>query len=177
MKTILKTEIKKEKCNAQALGAYNASVGGSSELTYNWTTNKSENARTLASIAEKEGYKVEIKAFGAGRNEIAIATNGKIYINKTSKLLSYPEKNMTAQYKSKWLSTDKPEGIIHHEIAHIKFKQRDNFYTSSHSDIAEKVSRYARRNPKEFISETYAAIKTGKKYSKDVMNLYKMYTE
>lgn len=157
-------------------GRSGQSIGGGGS-SYSWTTNKSENARILASIAEKEGYKVEIKAFGAGRNEIAMAANGKIYINKTSKLLSDPEKNMQAQYKSKWLSTDKPEGIIYHEIAHLKFKQRDNFFTNSHRDIAEKVSRYARRNPKEFVSETYAGIKTGKKYSNEVMRLFKQYTD
>ena len=174
MRQELYCEIKKENPNSAALGAYNANlsiVGGS----YNWTTNKSENARILAGIAEKEGYKVEIKAFGSGNSSIAMASNGKIYINKTSKILTDPTKNMDAQYKSGWLSTNKPEGIIHHEIAHLKFKQRDNFFTNSHRDIVQQVSRYARQNPKEFISETYAGIKTGKIYSKEVMNLYELY--
>ena len=67
-------------------GRSGQSIGGGGS-SYSWTTNKSENARILASIAEKEGYKVEIKAFGAGRNEIAMAANGKIYINKTHKQL------------------------------------------------------------------------------------------
>ena len=149
-------------------------IGNSS---YSWTTNKSENARILAGIAEKEGYKVEIQAFGAGNSSIAMAANGKIYINKTSKLLTDPIKNMDAQYKSGWLSTNKPEGIIHHEIAHLKYKQRDNFFTNTHRDIAEKVSKYARINPKEFVSETYAGLKTGKKYSDEVMRLFKQYTD
>lgn len=105
--------------SGQSLGG-----GGSS---YAWTTNKSENARILAGVAEKEGYKVEIQAFGAGRTDIAMAANGKIYINKTSKLLADPVKNMDAQYKSGWLSTNKPEGIIYHEIAHLKFKQPRHF--------------------------------------------------
>ena len=156
-------------------GRSGQSLGGGT--SFQWTTNKSENARILAGIAEKEGYKVEIRAFGVGRKEIAMAANGKIYINKTSKFLSDPEKYMAAQYKSKWLSTDKPEGIIHHEIAHLKFKQRDNYFTNSHRDIAEKVSRYARINPKEFVSETYAGLKTGKKYSNEVMRMFKQYTD
>lgn len=148
--------------------------GGTS---YVWTTNKSENARILAGIAEKEGYKVEIKAFGAGNSAIAMASNGKIYINKTSKLLTDPVKNMNSQYKSGWLSTNKPEGIIYHEIAHLKYKQRDNFFTNTHRDIAIKVSKYATRNPKEFVSETYAGLKTGKKYSDEVLRLFKQYTD
>ena len=151
-------------------GRSGQSVGG--KTSYLWTTNKSENARILAGIAEKEGYKVEIQAFGAGNSSIAMASNGKIYINKTSKLLADPLKNMDAQYKSGWLSTNKPEGIIHHEIAHLKYKQRDNFFTNTHRDIASKVSRYATRNPKEFVSETYAGLKTGKKYSDEVMRLF-----
>lgn len=155
-------------------GRSGQSIGGPS---YSWTTNKSENARILAGIAEKEGYKVEIQAFGAGNSSIAMAANGKIYINKTSKLLNDPVKNMDAQYKSGWLSTNKPEGIIHHEIAHLKYTQRDNFFTNTHRDIAEKVSKYARRNPKEFVSETYAGLKTGKKYSDEVMRLFKQYTD
>lgn len=156
-------------------GRSGQSVGG--KTSYLWTTNKSENARILAGIAEKEGYKVEIQAFGAGNSSIAMASNGKIYINKTSKLLADPLKNMDAQYKSGWLSTNKPEGIIHHEIAHLKYKQRDNFFTNTHRDIASKVSRYATRNPKEFVSETYAGLKTGKKYSDEVMRLFKQYTD
>lgn len=156
-------------------GRSGQSVGG--KTSYLWTTNKSENARILAGIAEKEGYKVEIQAFGAGNSSIAMASNGKIYINKTSKLLANPLKNMDAQYKSGWLSTNKPEGIIHHEIAHLKYKQRDNFFTNTHRDIASKVSRYATRNPKEFVSETYAGLKTGKKYSDEVMRLFKQYTD
>ena len=151
--------------------------GQSLQISYKWTSNKSQNAKIMASIAEKEGYKVEIQPFGAGRNEIAMASNGKIYINKTSKFLADPENNMKAQYKSKWLSTDNPEGIVYHEIAHLKFKQRDNFFTNTHREIVEKVSRYSRRNPKEFVSEVYAGIKTGKKYDKDVMGLFKMYSE
>lgn len=156
-------------------GRSGQSVGG--KTSYLWTTNKSENARILAGIAEKEGYKVEIQAFGAGNSSIAMASNGKIYINKTSKLLANPLKNMDAQYKSGWLSTNKPEGIIYHEIAHLKYKQRDNFFTNTHRDIASKVSRYATRNPKEFVSETYAGLKTGKKYSDEVMRLFKQYTD
>lgn len=148
-----------------------------SEDSYGWGSNKSENARILASIAEKEGYVVEIQAFGAGKTEIAIAANGKIFINKTSKLLSDPEKNMAAQHNSGWLSTGKPEGIVFHEISHLKFKQHDNFYTNTHRDVAERVSRYARRNPKEFVAEAYAGLRTGKKYDAEVMNLYRMYSE
>ena len=58
-------------------GRSGQSIGGGGE-SYNWTTNKSENARILAGIAEKEGYQVEIKAFGSGRSELAMAANGKI---------------------------------------------------------------------------------------------------
>ena len=118
--------------SGQSVGAVGSSeVNGNSLISYksvadsaiySWTTNKSENARILAGIAEKEGYKVEIQAFGAGNSSIAMAANGKIYINKTSKLLTDPTKNMDAQYRTGWLSTNNPEGIIHHEIAHLKFK-------------------------------------------------------
>ena len=52
-------------------GRSGQSVGG--KTSYLWTTNKSENARILAGIAEKEGYKVEIQAFGAGNSSIAMA--------------------------------------------------------------------------------------------------------
>ena len=41
--------------------------------------------------------------------------------------------------------------------------------------IAKKVSKYARTNPLEFVAETFAGHINGKKYDKDVYDLYKFY--
>ena len=67
------------------------------------------------------------------------------------------------------------EEIVYHEIGHMIYNAPDNFFSLEHQDIARLVSKYAGRNPKEFVSETYARIKIGKKFPDKVMNLYRMY--
>jgi uncharacterized protein with gpF-like domain len=143
----------------------------------NWTTNKSDNIKTMASIIEEEGYEVVVQPFGRGRsNTVAMASQGKVYLNKSGKFFRDPVNNMKDNYDTKWLSSDNPAGVAYHEIAHLKFKQNDNFFSLNHRDIAERVSRYARTNPKEFVSEVYSGLRTGKQYDEQVMKLYKAYS-
>lgn len=50
----------------------------------------------------------------------------------------------------------------------------DNAYAANLSkEIAREVSRYAQKNVNEFVAETYTGLVYGKKYSDDVMDLYK----
>jgi len=39
--------------------------------------------------------------------------------------------------------------------------------------LARRVSRYATTNPSEFIAETYAGLKTGRRYDREVMSAYR----
>ena len=39
--------------------------------------------------------------------------------------------------------------------------------------LARRVSRYATTNPSEFIAETYAGLKTGRRYDYQVMRAYR----
>lgn len=40
-------------------------------------------------------------------------------------------------------------------------------------NLARRVSRYATRSPSEFIAETYAGLRTGRKYDREVMAAYR----
>ena len=39
--------------------------------------------------------------------------------------------------------------------------------------LARRVSRYATTNPSEFIAETYAGLRTGRRYDYQVMSAYR----
>jgi lambda family phage portal protein len=84
--------------------------------------------------------------------------------------------------KAKWLATN---DLFAHEYGHnahmqslgeeksakyIKQKLTDN-----EARVASEVSDYAKTNPLEFVAETFAGHVNGKKYSKSVYNLYKLY--
>ena len=84
--------------------------------------------------------------------------------------------------KIKWLATN---DLFAHEYGHnahmqslgeeksaqyIKQKLTDN-----EARVASEVSDYAKTNPLEFVAETFAGHVNGKKYSKNVYNLYKSY--
>jgi lambda family phage portal protein len=84
--------------------------------------------------------------------------------------------------KIRWLATN---DLFAHEYGHnahmkslgeeksakyIKQKLTDN-----EARVASEVSDYAKTNPLEFVAETFAGHVNGKKYSKSVYNLYKLY--
>jgi len=84
--------------------------------------------------------------------------------------------------KIKWLATN---DIFAHEYGHNVHinslgEEKSSQYikeklTSRQQATASEVSDYAKTNPLEFVAETFAGHVNGKKYSKNVYDLYKSY--
>ncbi len=163
----------------ERLGSNEIIVSGNKPLpNVEWTTNRPDNLRKMKKVIEDEGYDVVIQSLGRGKSMVpamASPSQKKIFLNKRGKFFLDPNKTMKEQFDNGWWSSDNPLGIAYHEIAHLKFAQKDNFFSLSHRDIVERVSRYARVNPKEFVSEVYSGVKTGKKYDDEIINLYNRY--
>ena len=75
---------------------------------------------------------------------------------------------------------------IFHELGHLEHEKQSKkifeaFKFSSFGknqaeiDIARKVSDYAAESPVEFVAEVFSDLLNGKKYSKDIMDLYNKY--
>ena len=108
---------------------------------------------------------------------IGSSTNG-ILINKNSPFWKDPELSAKENYKSGQLSTDNPVGVLLHEIAHIKYPDAPGYWPfPNQKEAASKVSKYATKNPKEFVSEVFAGINSGKEYSEPIMDLYRNWTK
>lgn len=92
---------------------------------------------------------------------------------------------MIAARRNKQLSTSDPRGIIFHEIGHLKDKSsgfvntrdgglaRRGFASPQTKALAGRVSRYATTSPREFTAETYAGLRTGRRYDLQVMRAYR----
>jgi hypothetical protein len=80
-----------------------------------------------------------------------------------------------------YLSSGDPVAFLYHEIAHTRdqYNRRRvalGLVTWSNDEdqrIAQRVSRYASRDPIEFVAETFAALRTGRKLDWQVMRLYR----
>ncbi len=84
--------------------------------------------------------------------------------------------------KSGWFSTTDPERIIDHELAHREHMQHIGITRLNsmigrkpkHADlIAIEVGRYAATSEAEFVAETRVGLKSGEKYSPDIMAYYR----
>ena len=156
-------------------GRSGQSVGGG--ISYG--TNKSENISATIAWGEKNGIK--IVSHDIKNNSVAMASpsNNVVYINKNSDFWKDPVTKQKIAYESGHLSTANPLHTVLHESAHLKYKNPGHNWLNKEyqTKIAGQVSRYAKTNPTEFVAETYAGLKSGKKYSKDVMQLYGLYAK
>jgi hypothetical protein len=127
-------------------------------------------------------------------NAYAVATTsqtGKIQMIFNSKLYNRPDDQLVmtsaGDVRSKWTSS---ADTFAHEYAHnvhiksIGLEETRRLKTelfgkeqegATNKEIAGEVSRYAQTNPLEFVAETFAGHIGGKKYSKNVYNLYKKF--
>ena len=127
-------------------------------------------------------------------NAYAVATTsqtGKIQMIFNSKLYNRPDDAVVmtsaGDVRSKWTSS---ADTFAHEYAHnVHIKSIGQAETRrlkkelfgkeqegiANKEIAGEVSRYAQTNPLEFVAETFAGHIGGKKYSKNVYNLYKKF--
>jgi hypothetical protein len=145
-------------------------------------TNKKQNVEIAKKLIADEGF-IATTENPSGRkidkSIPAIYNNvtGQVYINPNGRFWKDPVNSAKTAFDSGRLSTESPMGIIYHEVAHGKFKVQDNFMSWEHQQSAGKVSDYAKRNAKEFVSEVYAGIKTGKKYDPEIMTMFKVYAQ
>jgi hypothetical protein len=144
-----------------------------------WTTSQKKNAEIAAGILRAAGYKaMTVNPSGSKTNSrfaaIGSATNG-ILVNPRSSFWKDPE--ASAKLNQGHLATANPLGTLLHEIGHLEHPDvRSNWMAEREKTIAQKVSKYAGTNPKEFVAETFAGLHSGQDYDDEVMGLFKALT-
>lgn len=110
---------------------------------------------------------------------IASASPGikEVQINARNKWWADPKKSAIEQRKIGQFSTSDPRGVLFHELGHVKHVHASFSSGAWDNDrqrsIARRVSKYATTNKREFVAETYAGIKTGRRYDYQVMRAYR----
>jgi hypothetical protein len=132
---------------------------------------KKQNIAAATAMLQSEGVAKVTHWAKRGSAAAAWAYQGQVAINTSHNYWKDPHRYARHNRRTGHLSTSDPRGAIFHEAAHLKFPQSDNFGFNQRA-LAGRVSRYARMNPKEFLSETYAGRRTGRKYDHQVMRLY-----
>jgi hypothetical protein len=154
-------------------------------------------ARAVA-LAEAEGVRIEPKGYALVKAAVGAeeaASTPAIY-GPSLKRIEINERNVywadsvdfmrrAGAGPDPWFSSDDPDHIIRHELAHaLHHRAVGDAYlygtlrrplSVNQRAVALKVSRYAAhdRKPVEFVAETYAGLKAGKTYDKQVMRLYR----
>ncbi len=126
-----------------------------------------------------------------------------VYLSAKNDFWMWPRTESKKHRISGWWSTGAPQGVLHHEIGHTRDvkaleryrqnpKGRARGYNKWRSllspstgptrakkqeqefvAIASRVSRYGATAPTEFVAETYAGLRTGQRYDREVMKLYR----
>lgn len=148
------------------------------QTTIPWTVNQKTNAKLAADALNAHGFDAMTKNPSGNKTDkrfaaIGSPTNG-ILVNETSPFWKDPQTSAKQSFDVGHLSTDDPKGVLLHEIAHTIFDPQGYWSAGQHKETASQVSRYAQTNPKEFVSEVFAGLHTGKQYPDDVVNLFKM---
>jgi hypothetical protein len=114
-----------------------------------------------------------------------VITQGELQLNQSNNYWRNPRSSNTRNRATGFLSTSSPVGTLYHEIGHSRDKRLSlpgyvrnwgTAYSGTKQEtkaIARRVSRYATTNPAEFIAETYAGLKTGRRYDFQVMRAYR----
>jgi hypothetical protein len=146
------------------------------------------NVKTAKAYVESLGYKTAVysgaKHVPARYNE----SKGIVEINRAALHWQNPRSSARGERKTGHWSSSSAVGTLQHEMGHSKSKgvgaswmtaSRGGTYEQKLEKgarsrrIAGRVSRYAQTNPSEFIAETYAGIKTGRRYDFQVMRAYR----
>lgn len=134
-----------------------------------------KNIAMAKQFLEKFGVDV-VEYRKADSSAAAMASGGKIHINKSHFFWKDPEAVASHNFKTGHLSSDKGSATLFHELGHLIFDSPDNFRSLSDQDLARsEVSKYAARNPHEFVSEMYAAKKMGRVFSEQAENMFLRY--
>lgn len=120
---------------------------------------------------------------------VNVPASQRAELNELSGYWKNPSKRAIDARRSGHFSTSSPLGPIYHEIGHTRdprlkreygwsggMDQWFNNYQGSGDgkrSLAKRVSQYAATNPSEFIAETYAGLRTGRRYDFQVMRAYR----
>lgn len=145
-----------------------------------WTNNQKKNAQLAADALNEHGFKAMTEQPSGNKIDKRFAaygssTNG-ILVNPRSSYWKDPIASAKANHESGHLSSDHPLSTLLHEVGHTIYEPPHQWMNAQkEKEIAGQVGRYAASNPKEFVSEVFAAKHTGKELSPEVMNLYNRY--
>lgn len=160
---------------------------------------RAKNLAAADAVARRYGATVEPVAFNraqlrSGTKAYVITdkqgtTYPNVYVNKDSRAWDNPRRAAISSRRSGKFSTSNPAGVVLHEVGHIKngvggasFRQVDRTLQRrsakqpGSADVARRVSKYATTNRDEFVAETFAGLKTGRKYDYQVMRAYRAAT-
>ena len=160
---------------------------------------REQNLAAAGAVARRHGATVQPVAFNraqlrSGTKAYVVTdkqgtTYSSIYVNKDSKTWDNPRRAAINSRRNGQFSTSSPAGVILHEVGHIKngvggasFRQVDRslqrrgLKQPGSADLARRVSKYATTNRDEFVAETFAGLKTGRKYDYQVMRAYRAAT-
>lgn len=151
-------------------------------------TSRLANAKTAAEFARKRGHNVAMysgaKHVPARYNE----TTGTVEINRAATHWQNPRASAIAERRGRFWSSSSPVGSLYHEMGHSRAKGIGNSWLtasrggtyeqklakgSKARQLAGRVSRYAQTSPNEFVAETYAGLRTGRRYDYQVMRAYR----
>jgi len=152
------------------------------DKTKYYKNQKGKNIAALEDIAKKAGANTQVVTKRKQKLAIAMASKAMnlVRLNKASDFYANPRQLMRAQRRMGQLSTTDPRGIAFHELGHLRQKKKsENIFTQRefssprNARLAGRVSEYAKTNANEFAAETYAGLKTGRRYDSQVMRAYR----
>ena len=144
-----------------------------------------------------ESMGVTVKVYSGNQKTLAKAEPGTnvVSLNRASLAWQNPALMSRRERLTGFWSGSSPTLVLHHEVGHTKDKNQQKRETRLGEfwayatregpvdqriargdvmrDLARRVSRYASSSPSEFIAETYAGLRTGRKYDRDVMQAYR----
>jgi hypothetical protein len=152
------------------------------------------NVKAAKSWYESKGVKASV--YSGDQKTQAKAFNGRneVQINRSSAGWQDPARLAIQERRSGFWSSSSPNAVLYHERGHMRdtnSARRNTRFGESWSKanrettmdrqlergyevqrMARRVSRYATHSPSEFVAETYAGIRTGRRYDHRVMNAY-----
>ena len=114
--------------------------------------------------------------YGEEANRIPARTEyNSLFINPQAAAWSDPAGTAASLYKLKFWSTPHPLHVIYHEVGHLFLPQigEPKKLLARQMTVASAVSRRARENVEEFVSEVFAGLMSGVEYDRDILGLYK----
>lgn len=141
-------------------------------------------ASEFSNIRDDKGRRIRPRKVPAFFRRSRIdGTPGSIFINPRAQFWEESVTQAKLEFNRGWWSSDDPLHVLHHEIGHFlhnsslgndvyQFFKETPLTTRQVSIIITEVSEYATENPLEFVAETYAALRAGRKFSEELLRLY-----